>query len=88
MYASIENLWSVLFTTGYLTQTGRKDANTFMLTIPNMEIRNIFLTQIMEYFNNRSKNSLTSIAVSYTHLRAHETDSYLVCRLLLEKNFF
>ena len=26
-----------------------------------------------------------TIAVSYTHLRAHETDSYLVCRLLLEK---
>ena len=26
-----------------------------------------------------------SVAVSYTHLRAHETDSYLVCRLLLEK---
>src|SRR5665647_3624047 len=25
------------------------------------------------------------ISVSYTHLRAHETDSYLVCRLLLEK---
>ena len=28
---------------------------------------------------------LTNISVSYTHLRAHETDSYLVCRLLLEK---
>src|SRR5665647_1305724 len=27
----------------------------------------------------------TSTPVSYTHLRAHETDSYLVCRLLLEK---
>src|SRR5665647_323487 len=27
----------------------------------------------------------TVIPVSYTHLRAHETDSYLVCRLLLEK---
>ena len=27
----------------------------------------------------------TAEAVSYTHLRAHETDSYLVCRLLLEK---
>ena len=26
-----------------------------------------------------------TIPVSYTHLRAHETDSYLVCRLLLEK---
>src|SRR5680860_1847320 len=29
--------------------------------------------------------SILSVAVSYTHLRAHETDSYLVCRLLLEK---
>ena len=28
---------------------------------------------------------LTALPVSYTHLRAHETDSYLVCRLLLEK---
>ena len=27
-------------------------------------------------------------AVSYTHLRAHETSQNLVCRLLLEKNFF
>ena len=27
----------------------------------------------------------SAAAVSYTHLRAHETDSYLVCRLLLEK---
>src|SRR5664279_6363612 len=30
-------------------------------------------------------NPTWSEAVSYTHLRAHETDSYLVCRLLLEK---
>src|SRR5680860_1791117 len=33
----------------------------------------------------RSCMSVGRIAVSYTHLRAHETDSYLVCRLLLEK---
>ena len=31
------------------------------------------------------QKSESSTAVSYTHLRAHETDSYLVCRLLLEK---
>ena len=30
-------------------------------------------------------NYIGMVAVSYTHLRAHETDSYLVCRLLLEK---
>ena len=33
----------------------------------------------------RTGNKRTGEAVSYTHLRAHETDSYLVCRLLLEK---
>ena len=36
-------------------------------------------------FLNYSRSCIVSIAVSYTHLRAHETDSYLVCRLLLEK---
>src|SRR5680860_916877 len=34
---------------------------------------------------NKSDRRYTYIPVSYTHLRAHETDSYLVCRLLLEK---
>lgn len=50
MYASIENLWSVLFTTGYLTQRGKPEGNRFQLAIPNMEIRNIFTTQIMDFF--------------------------------------
>lgn len=50
MYQSIENLWSVLFTTGYLTQRGRQDGDNFQLVIPNMEIRRIFTRQIMEYF--------------------------------------
>src|SRR5664279_6577410 len=39
----------------------------------------------MYLWHNYGKSTLGSKAVSYTHLRAHETDSYLVCRLLLEK---
>src|SRR5665647_3988576 len=35
--------------------------------------------------NDFAVDGLTERPVSYTHLRAHETDSYLVCRLLLEK---
>ena len=50
MYDSLENIWSVLFTTGYLTQRGKTADNKFDLLIPNMEIRNIFVLQIMEYF--------------------------------------
>lgn len=50
-------MWSVLFTTGYLTQRGRADGNRFSLAIPNLEIRNIFTTQIMELFKeNVSKD--------------------------------
>lgn len=50
MYDSIDNIWSVLFTTGYLTQRGRRKANQFSLAIPNMEIRKIFTTKIMDFF--------------------------------------
>lgn len=48
MYRSIDNIWSVLFTTGYLTQRGKPDRKRFPLAIPNMEIREIFTDQIME----------------------------------------
>lgn len=50
MYDSVENIWSVLFTTGYLTQRGKPEGNSLQLAIPNMEIRKIFTTQIMDYF--------------------------------------
>lgn len=55
MYHSIENIWSVLFTTGYLTQAGALDAQMYKLKIPNLEIRDIFQTQIMEYFKESVK---------------------------------
>lgn len=58
MYATIENLWSVLFTTGYLTQRGKPDGSLYRLAIPNMEIRNIFTTQIMEYFKSSIKKTV------------------------------
>lgn len=50
MYQSVENIWSLLFMTGYLTQRGRIGVNRFKLAIPNLEIRDIFETRIMEYF--------------------------------------
>ena len=50
MYQSLDNVWSLLFMTGYLTQHGRVDAKQYKLAIPNLEIRDIFKTQIMEYF--------------------------------------
>jgi hypothetical protein len=50
LYDSIENIWSVLFTTGYLTRRGEPDGKKLNLAIPNTEIRNIFISQITEWF--------------------------------------
>ena len=50
LYDSIENVWSVLFSTGYLTQQGRTEGDFFRLVIPNREIRNLFTRQIMKMF--------------------------------------
>lgn len=47
---TIDNLWSVLFTTGYLTQHGRESENRYKLVIPNKEIRELFVHQIKEWF--------------------------------------
>lgn len=46
----IDNLWSILFTTGYLTQCGKDDGNMTELVIPNKEVQWIFEEQIQEWF--------------------------------------
>lgn len=55
LYSSIGNIWSVLYATGYLTQRGKADGRLFELGIPNMEIRNIFIGQIMEMFRKSAQ---------------------------------
>lgn len=53
---NIENLWSVLFTTGYLTQCGQTASGAYLLKIPNREIRNLFTRQIREWFSDVSRS--------------------------------
>ena len=49
---SIDNLWSILFTTGYLTQKGKPERDIYHLIIPNKEVRDVYILQIREWFNN------------------------------------
>lgn len=49
---SIDNLWSVLFTTGYLTQNGMSENSIFKLKIPNEEVKEVYKYQIQEWFND------------------------------------
>ena len=48
--SKIDNLWSILFTTGYLTQCGIQKGDFTELVIPNKEIQWIFEEQIQEWF--------------------------------------
>ena len=57
LYKSIDNLWSVLFTTGYLTQRGRQGVDIYQLAIPNLEIRQIFIEQILEWFKEETRRN-------------------------------
>ena len=52
---AIENLWSVLFATGYLTQQGKPQGRTYSLIIPNESIRQIFIEQIQEWFKETTR---------------------------------
>ena len=53
---SIANLWSVLFTTGYLTKQGVTDDGKVCLSIPNREIKNLFIKKIREWFSDTTAN--------------------------------
>lgn len=50
LYTSMDNLWSTLFMTGYLTQRGEPVGNLYNLAVPNQEIRNIITEHILKSF--------------------------------------
>ena len=56
LYSSINNLWSTLFMTGYLTQRGEPSGNRYNLVIPNREIRNIITNHILKMFKENVKD--------------------------------
>ena len=55
LYSSIDNLWSTLFMTGYLTSRSNTDGNRYDLVIPNREIRNIITEHILKLFKENIK---------------------------------
>lgn len=60
---SIDNLWSVLFTTGYLTQEGKAERGVYKLKIPNEEVREVFKYQIQELFNDTILKDVNRLCV-------------------------
>ncbi len=78
--SSIDNLWSVLFTTGYLTQVGSVKRDVYRLCIPNKEIREIYVLQIQEWFKKivlKKNESVAAFCRALESGNAEETERQL-----------
>lgn len=77
---SIDNIWSVLFTTGYLTQAGRAARDVYKLVIPNKEVREVFVFQIQEWFDRvvvKDTGTMQDFCQAFQDGRADEIERQL-----------
>lgn len=77
---SIDNIWSVLFTTGYLTQVGMTEQGAYKLVIPNKEVRTVYISQIQEWFKQKiadNAEQMTSFWKAVEDGSAEEIEQYL-----------
>lgn len=72
--STIDNVWSVLFTTGYLTCLRKNENGVYSLVIPNKEVREVFVSQINEWFNGVVKNDSSSTKIIVSGFLEGKTD--------------
>ncbi len=73
--SKIDNLWSILFTTGYLTQCGKDDGSMTGLVIPNKEVRWIFQEQIQDWFEEETKRDAQMLKNFCRAFEENDTDA-------------
>lgn len=72
---SIDNLWSVLFTTGYLTQIGMTEQGAYRLVIPNREVREVYKLQIQEWFKSMILSNTDQLTAFWTAVEEGNTEA-------------
>ncbi len=75
MYRTIDNLWSLLFMTGYLTQRGQPRGRVMRLAIPNLEVRDVFVNQILESFDESVRADTDTLNRFCAALRDGDADT-------------
>ena len=54
---NVNNIWSLLYMTGYLTIAQKPSGGNYLLRIPNREVRQIFTQQVLEWFNDKARGN-------------------------------
>ena len=70
---NIDNIWSFLYMTGYLTVTERPSGSLYSLRIPNQEVREIYKQQVLAWFKDKTKSESADLAGLYTAFETGDT---------------
>ena len=72
---SIDNIWSVLFTTGYLTQVGMTEQGSYKLVIPNKEVREVYKLQIQDWFDKKLRDNTEQLTAFWNSIEEGKTEA-------------
>ena len=73
--ANIENLWSLLYMTGYLTAVDFPDGSVYSLRIPNREVQHIFKQQVLSWFKDKVRAETEKLTGLYAAFETGDTDT-------------
>ena len=88
---SIENIWSLLYMTGYLTAAESPDGDRYRLRIPNREVRQIYMQQVLSWFRERMQADTEKLTGLYAAFEKGDTSAiteYLNDQLLDTVSFY
>ena len=73
--ANIENLWSLLYMTGYLTAVDYPDGSVYSLRIPNREVQHIFKQQVLSWFKDKVRAETEKLTGLYAAFETGDTET-------------
>ena len=73
--ANIENLWSLLYMTGYLTAVDYPDGSVYSLRIPNREVQHIFKQQVLSWFKDKVRAETDKLTGLYAAFETGDTET-------------
>ena len=73
--SSINNIWSLLYMTGYLTTTQRPSGGRYALRIPNREVREIYMKQVLSWFEDKASAETDKLTNLYAAFETGDVDT-------------
>ena len=73
--SSIGNIWSLLYMTGYLTTAQKPSGSRYELRIPNREVRQIYMQQVLSWFEDKASAETDKLTNLYTAFETGDVDT-------------